>query len=210
MTNNKEIILIGYSGHAYVAAEVLMQTGYALMGYLDKHEQKINPYRLKYLGFEKDDSIMAVFADYGFFPSIGNNAIRRNIYEQFAAKGFSFVQAIHPKANVSSLVTIGPATLVCQGANINPLADLGKGVIINTGAVVEHECEIGDFSHIAPGAVLAGNVVVGHNTFIGANAVVKQGIRIGNNVVVGAGAVVLHDLDENQTYVGNPAKKSVK
>jgi len=48
--------------------------------------------------------------------------------------------------------------------------------------------------------------VVGNSSFIGANAVVKQGVRIGNNVVVGAGAVVLKDIDNNQVFVGNPAR----
>lgn len=210
MKKDKEIILFGYSGHAFVAAEVLLLAGYSLKGYLDTKQQTLNPFGLPYLGIENDESIMSGFITYGFFPSIGNNTIRRKIYEQFAAKGFSFIQAIHPKANVSSLVTIGPASLICQGANINPLVGLGKGVIINTGAVVEHECVIGDFAHVAPGAVLAGNVKVGENSFIGANAVIKQGVRIGNNVMVGAGAVVLHDLNDNQTYFGNPAKKYMK
>jgi sugar O-acyltransferase (sialic acid O-acetyltransferase NeuD family) len=206
MKKNKEIVLFGYSGHAFVAAEVIVKAGYTLMGYLDKQEQDLNPYGLKYLGFEEDASLMNSLYNYAFFPSIGDNNIRRKVFETFIAQGFEFITAIHPKANIASMVMIGQGSLVCQGANINPLVEMGTGVIINTGAVVEHECEIGDFSHIAPGAVLAGNVEVGYNTFIGANAVVKQGVRIGNNVVVGAGAVVLHDLDDNKIYFGNPAK----
>ena len=45
------------------------------------------------------------------------------------------------------------------------------------------------------------------NNFIGAGAVIIQGCKIGKNSIVGAGSVVLHDIEENSTYVGNPARK---
>lgn len=206
MKTDKEIVLFGYSGHAFVVAEALQKMGYQLAGYLEKQEQKFNPYGINYFGFEQNSTLMNTLKNYAFFPSIGNNMIRRKIFMAFSVQGFEFITAIHPNSNLSSLIKIGSGTLICQGANINPLVEIGCGAIINTGAIVEHECKIGNFSHIAPGAVLAGNVVVGENTFIGANSVVKHGVKIGNNIVVGAGAVVLHDLLDNQTYIGNPAK----
>jgi sugar O-acyltransferase (sialic acid O-acetyltransferase NeuD family) len=210
MKGSKEIVLIGYSGHAFVAAEVILKAGYQLAGYLDNHEKLLNPYQLPYLGCEKNEAVFENLGEYDYFPAVGNNIIRRKIYTLINERGYTFIVAIHPRANISSLIKIGSGTLICQGANINPLVKIGKSVIVNTGAVVEHECILGDFSHIAPGAVLAGNVTVGENTFIGANAIVKQGINVGKNVIVGAGAVVLHDLPDNKTYIGNPAKELIK
>ena len=210
MKENKKIILIGYSGHAFVAADAILQAGYNLAGYLEKQEQLFNPYQLNYLGFEEDKTVIETLGQYAFFPAIGNNLIRRKVFSSMKNQGFEFINAIHPKANLSLNIQIGNGTLICQGVNINPLAAIGQGVIVNTGAVIEHECCLNNFVHIAPGAVLAGNVSVGENSFIGANAVIKQGVKIGKNVVVGAGAVVLYDLKDDQTYVGNPAKILLK
>lgn len=206
MSNASKIVLIGYSGHAFVAAEVIQLAGFQLAGYLEKNKMDLNPFDLEYLGFEGDENVMSAFEKPLFFPAIGSNTIRRKIVESLEKSGFHFINAIHPQANISSKVVIDDGTLVCQGANINPLAQIGKAVIINTGAIIEHECKIGDFTHIAPGAVLAGNVSVGKCTFIGANAVVKQGVSIGDNVIVGAGAVVLNDIPDDVSFVGNPAK----
>jgi len=204
--NRNQIVLIGYSGHALVAAEVLMQLGYTIYGYMDKSKLLNNPLSIPYLGFEGNEEDLKKLKGTPVFPSIGDNAIRRKVFELLASNNFEQPNAISPKANISSFCSIGIGTLVCQGACINPFAKIGKAVIINTGAIIEHECSIGDYSHIAPGAVLAGNVAVGKNSFVGANAVIKQGITIGENVVVGAGAVVLKNIPDNSVYAGNPAK----
>lgn len=206
MSKNKEIVLIGYSGHAYVAAETIIQAGYRIMGYLEKKELYHNPYNIKYLGYEEDELVIKGLWQYSLFPAIGDNYLRNKVYDAMKVFNYDFITVIHPKANIASMINLGEGSLICQGANVNPLVTIGRAVIINTGAIIEHECKIGDFAHIAPGAVLAGNVSIGTNTFIGANAVVKQGVCIGKNVVVGAGSVVLNNIPDNHTYAGNPAK----
>jgi len=207
---NKNVLLIGYSGHGLVAAEAIMLAGFELKGYLERQVVSYNPYELEYFGFESDPVVFENIRDFALFPAIGNNKIRQKVYESMVHAGRQFITAVHPKANVTKYASIGNATLICQGACVNPASVIGNGVIINTGAIIEHECKIGDFTHIAPGAVLIGDVSVGTGSFIGANAVIKQGIRIGNNVTVGAGTVVIRDLEDNQTYVGNPAKVLLK
>jgi len=203
----QKIAIIGYSGHAYVVIDTLVQAGYQIIGYFEKEKVKNNPYQLNYLGFEKDYDFSKNANDIRVFPSIGDNSIRKNIITYLLEKNQLIPTAISPKAHIADHVEIGIASLVCQGSCINPLAVIGKGVIINTGAIIEHECSIGSFTHIAPGAVLAGNVSVGECTFIGANASIKQGITIGNNVIIGAGSVVLKNVADNECWVGNPAKK---
>ena len=202
----KEVILVGYSGHAYVAAEALLASGMKLAGYLEKHALAYNPFDLAYLGFEEDDEVLQKLINYEFFPSIGSNNIRAKVCSQLLKAGKTFTNAVHPAANVSTYAVLGSGILICRGSNINPLTKIGNGVIINTGAIIEHECKIADFAHIAPGAVLAGNVHVGAYSFIGANSVVKEGVKIGENVIVGAGAVVLNNIPDNQIVVGNPVK----
>ncbi len=208
----KKIALFGYSGHGFVVAEATLLSGHHLAGYCDISEVTYNPFSLTYLGSEQDNTVLgnlSVIAEAAVI-GIGNNAIRRQVFDLLQRQGLAVAVIQHPAARVSAYATIGAGTFIAAGAVINPLAAIGAGVIANTGCIVEHECKIGDFAHIAPGAVLAGNVTVGQNAFIGANAVVKQGIMIGDNVTIGAGSVVLNDIPDNEIWAGNPAKKLQK
>ena len=49
---DKDSILIGYSGHAFVVAETALENETFIIGYSEKREVKLNPFNLKYLGCE--------------------------------------------------------------------------------------------------------------------------------------------------------------
>ncbi|GAB2829403.1 acetyltransferase [Ferruginibacter profundus] len=201
------MILIGYSGHAFVAYGIFTAAGKKITGYCDNEEKQYNPFALPYWGKENSDVAMAAFATAGFFIAIGDNTIREKVYRALAANNLYPGNAVHPSAVIDASATIAATgVMIAANAVINPLAKIGVGAICNTGSIIEHECVVGDFAHIGPGAVLCGNVKLGHNSFVGANAVVKQGISIGNNVMIGAGAVVLKNVPDNVTVVGVPAQ----
>lgn len=207
MRSQNKIAFIGYSGHAFVCVETAQLLNYDILGYYDFSEAIINPYRLPFLGveegFEKNEGLL--------FGSIGDNYIREKVYKKISVlKDGMFITLQHPSAIVSNTARIGTNSFVSAGAIINSLSTIEIGCVINTGAIVEHECKIGAFVHIAPGAVLLGNVSVGERSFVGAGAVIKQGVSIGKDVIIGAGAVVINDISDNQTFVGNPAKKLIK
>lgn len=200
----KDIIIIGYSGHALVVIDLFLQSGRTIVGYCDKEEKSDNPYYLPYLGSENSQKARVALRDAEYFVAIGNNSIRKLLQESLpgtAAICLDVSARLGIGAEYSSGCLIGVNTVV------NPFAKIGRGAIINTAAVVEHECVIGDFAHIAPGAVLAGNVTVGEGAFVGAGAVVKQGVSIGDWAVIGAGAVVIRNVPAGATVVGNPARE---
>ncbi len=208
----KRIALLGYSGHAYVVADAISEMGGEIIGYFNRSQANLNPFNLDYLGDEQQyfSSSKLGWQEVLFFVCIGDNKIRKKIYEQLTGMGHVSTLVLHPRSMVSNFANIDLGTFVAAGAMINAMANVGKGAIINTGAVIEHECEVGNYAHIAPGAVLAGSVHVGEGSFIGANAVVKQGVSIGKNAIVGAGTVVVNDVPDNQVWVGNPAKNLKK
>jgi sugar O-acyltransferase (sialic acid O-acetyltransferase NeuD family) len=204
---DSKIILIGYSGHAYVAHGILTSTGKDVYAYFDNIAKKDNPFNLEYLGNENSEKAFLALSKNNFFIAIGDNHIRRKVYEHLAIKNIYPINAIHTSAIIYSSATIGKyGVMISAGVIINPLSKIGNGVICNTGSIIEHDCIVEDFVHIAPGAILCGNVVVGENTFIGAGSVVKQGISIGKNVVIGAGSVIIKDIPDNATAYGNPAQ----
>ena len=199
------MIIIGYSGHAFVVNEIYNSLKIQISGYFDNEQKAFNPFNLKYLGSEKENIFLLQKSH--FFIAIGDNLIRKKIYNSLAQQNLFPINAIHPNSIVSSSAEIQKnGVMISAGCIVNPLVKIGNGVICNTGSIIEHECIIEDFAHIGPGAILCGNVQVGENSFIGAGAVIRQGIKIGKNVMVGAGAVVVKHVMDDSTVVGCPAK----
>lgn len=210
MSKNKTIYFLGYSGHAYVAIELAISKGYYVKGYFDRQENSDNPYNIQYFGNEEIIDLKSFVKDGYVFPAMGSNAIRKRLYSLLKESKIKQLVLAHPTAFISDTAVIGESTLINPKVSINALASIGKACIINTGSIIEHECRVGDYSHIAPGAVLAGNVKIGENCFIGAKSVLKQGVSIADNVIIGAGSVVLKNIEEEGTWVGNPAKQLIK
>ena len=205
MLDNK-FILIGYSGHGKVVADAALENGFNIIGYAEKIIIENNPFNLKYLGDEKEESFIGWQLDADFLIGIGENSIREKIFQILINRGREVATLISSTSIISKYSTIGNGTFISNNVTINASAKIGMNVILNTGCIVEHDCNIENSAHIAPGAVLAGNVTIGERSFIGANAVLKQGVVIGKDVIVGAGAVVLHDIPDNMKIVGNPGR----
>ena len=207
MMQKGAISLFGYSGHAYVAADIFNATGHQIGGYLTAEPAVKNPYNLDYLGFEENTDDLDRIAGKPYFVAVGDNFIRRKISE-VCARFFNYppVSAVHPSSAISTTATIGSGVMVGTHTAVNACARIGNGVICNTAAVIEHECRIGNFAHIAPGTVLCGNVTIGENTLVGAGSVVIPGITVGKNVTIGAGTVVTKNIPDNMKVVGNPQR----
>jgi acetyltransferase EpsM len=204
--DKKAIAIIGYSGHAFVVAEILIEQGFKLDFYIDKKEITHNPYGLKYLGCETDNDFQGWELDVSYALGIGNNLLREKTAQIVIDKNKALQKVISNYSSISKMAQIGNGVVISRGALVNALAQVEDYVILNTGCIIEHECIIKRAAHIGPGAVLAGNVSVGWRTFVGANTVIKQGIKIGDDVVIGAGSVVINDIPNNTKIVGNPTR----
>ncbi len=201
------MILIGYSGHAFVVYGILHAAGKKVMGYCDVAEKDYNPFGLQYFGTENSEAGLAAIKEHGYFIAVGDNQLRKKIYDSLAQNNSTLINAIHPSALIDPSASIATqGVMIAANATINPLASIATGAICNTGCIIEHECVVGEFAHIGPGAVLCGNVKIGDGTFVGANAVIRQGVTVGKNAMIGAGAVVVRDVPDNVTVVGVPAK----
>lgn len=201
------MVLIGYGGHAFVAYSIFNAAGKSVTGYFDNEKKEYNPLNLLYLGSEKSENALNILKTNDFFISVGDNNIRKNIYDYLASKQRLPANAVHPSSIISKdSPLISKGVMISAGVIINPLTRIADGVICNTGCIIEHECVIGPFSHIGPGAILCGNTKIGKKTFIGAGAVIRQGITIGDNAMVGAGSVVVKNIPDNTTVIGCPAR----
>jgi len=204
--SDKEVILVGYSGHAYVVADTILDIGLNIVGYSDIVESNSNPYNLIYLGFETESNFIGWSREIPFALGIGDNKLRQKISNLITEKGKVIQTIIDKTAVISKTASIGSGTFVNKNVTVNSLAKIGKNVILNTGCIIEHECILHDAVHIAPGGVLAGNVTIGERSFVGANSVIKQGINIGKDVIIGAGSVIITNIPDGKKVVGNPGR----
>lgn len=106
----------------------------------------------------------------------------------------------------NKLMAVFCGCIIGRGAEFGPGFVLvhSQGVVIN-GAVrggrdvkIEHQVTIGAEKRQSP--------LIGDGVFIGAGAKVVGAVTIGSRARVGANAVVVHDVPEDTTVVGIPAR----
>lgn len=201
----EKIIVLGNGGHSHSVCDILLQTGiYKIAGLIAMDRTDIMGIRV--LG---DDSQLDVLYQQGIkkaFVAIGNNQVRKKLTEKLYNIGFELVNAISPKAVISSFANIGVGVAIMPGAVVNAYADIGDGSIINTNSSIDHDVRVGKFCHIAPGCAVCGTTTIGNGSFIGVGSSLIDGISIGENVMIGAGAAVITDIESNCLAAGVPAK----
>jgi len=207
----EKVVIIGGGPHAKVIIDILQQVShqYEIVGYVSLYNDG-ELLGVPYLG---DDSVWLSLKSEGinyFTVAVGDNRIRKKLFEKLVAVGLQPLTLISPAAYVSPSATIGQGVVVMPGAVINTCVEVGQNVIVNTRASIDHDCIISSHTHIAPGTTLAGSVFVGEGSFLGTGSSVIPEIRIEEWVTIGAGSVVISNISSNVTVVGVPAKKILK
>jgi sugar O-acyltransferase (sialic acid O-acetyltransferase NeuD family) len=206
-----KVILLGAGGHAQVVADIVRSQGRAgenivFGGYLDDRADRLSS------GMSAD--ILGTIAGLAniehdaLVVAIGNNSMRRDLFDRARESGARFTIAKHPAATVAADVSVGPGSMICAGVVINTGSMVGANTIVNTSASVDHHCRVGDHVHIGPGVHLGGEVTIGEGVLVGIGAIVLPGRTVGDWAVVGAGAVVVDDVAPKTTVIGVPARCS--
>lgn len=201
---NKQLVIIGASGHGKVAADIAkkMDVWEKIIFLDDFSEDKLI---LDYPIIGKTDLKNNYKNDSDFFVAIGNQKVRRQMIEELFDNKFNITTLIHPSAILDDTVIIDQGSIVMAGVVINSSVSVGKGCIINTSTSIDHDCQIANYVHLSPGVHLAGNVNIGKNTWLGIGSKVINNIDIAEDIIVGAGAVVVLNLHKEGTYKGVPA-----
>jgi sugar O-acyltransferase (sialic acid O-acetyltransferase NeuD family) len=205
-----KVLIIGSGGHARVTADILLvMKGLEPLGFVSRADalKRDGPQGLPILG---DDDIVETIEHDRVVVAIGENGLRKRVFDRLVGAGEKPVSAIHPTAIIASDVIVGAGCVICAGAIVNTGSRIGDNVILNTGCTVDHDCIVGNHAHIAPGVNLAGNVLVGEGVFVGIGSSVVQGVVLGEWVTVGAGAAVVSDVAANIVAVGVPARAVIK
>jgi serine O-acetyltransferase len=105
------------------------------------------------------------------------------------------------------------------GIEIHPGAHFGRRVFIDhgMGVVIGETAVVGDDVLMYKGVLLGGTSLekkkrhptIGNNVVLGSNAIILGDVVVGNNARVAAASVVTHDVPENATAIGVPARISL-
>lgn len=121
---------------------------------------------------------------------------------------------VHPQANVTGDVIIGPQCYIGPGAVLR--GDWGR-IVLEEGVNVQENCVVHMFpqtetrlkkmAHIGHGAIIHGGTVE-ENVLVGMNAVVMDNCVIGAGSIVGALSFVPQNtvVPPRSIFVGNPGK----
>lgn len=144
------------------------------------------------------------------FLGIGDNLLRKKIFELVSGWGYVFPNLISGYAILANTQKLGIGNFFAPFVNIGPNSRIGDNNIFNTGSNLEHDASIGSHSHVGPGAIVLGGGSIGDKCLLGSNSTVLQKVSVHRSVTVGAGSVVNRSIREsNVTYAGAPAKKII-
>lgn len=202
------IVIIGDGGHSKVVKDIIVSNKrYTIVGYLDdKYERETYMDNSYYGPISYIYEIVQQFHEVKLIIAIGDNKIRKEIWERLSLSNDYYETFIHETAIVSPSVKIGKGTVVMPNVVIQADACIGNHNIVNTGAIVEHDNRLEDFIHISPHATLTGEVTVKKGSHIGAGATIIPKVYVEEWATIGAGAVVTKNIPAYCTAVGVPAK----
>jgi UDP-perosamine 4-acetyltransferase len=144
--------VIGSGGHARVVASLLAVTPTFVVPGPSAGADEITEAEL--LG--RPDALRAG----DVYVGIGDNRVRRMLFERFAGVGARMPSLVAPTAFVARDAVIGDGVVICPGAVVGAAARIGANVIVNTLSGVDHDCAVGDHTQITVGVTLAGAVRV--------------------------------------------------
>lgn len=122
-------------------------------------------------------------------------------------RGGEFVNIIHPSANVAPTARLGTGIVVGAFTTISINTLIKDDVLIQDHCNVGHDGAIEAYTHLYVGVKLCGRNMVGMMSTLFTGSLVYPDVKIGKNCVVGAGSVVNRKVKDNETVLGNPAKK---
>ena len=142
------------------------------------------------------------------FVAVGQNEIRKRIFEESQQKNYELVSYISSKANTWDNLRVGKNCFIGEGSTLQPFVEIGDNSILFA-ANIGHHSRIGN-NVLVSAMTLGGNVEIGDNCFLGMNSTVAQNVKIGENTIIGMGCSISINTAPHSVYtVKGTSKRKV-
>lgn len=197
----EELFILGAGGHAITVAEVAIA-----------NNPNIN---ITFIGESSQNTIFnfPVVSEIknpmskNFIVGVGDNSLRKRLYENSIAAGMLPVSIVSKQAYIGLESRIGEGSFIGNGCITGAMSKIGRNCILNTNSQISHEAILGDCSQMGPSSAVGGKSKISQNVFIGIGGIVIDRIKICDDVTIGANSTVINDIDRPGTYVGSPVRK---
>lgn len=204
------VLIFGAGSVGLTALDLFQRNGVIVYGLLDDkkdlHGKEFGD--VSVLGETDDDGFLKLIGQKcEAFVAISDTRVRKRLVKMLNdRRKVQPVNAIHDKAIVSTLATLGHGNLISANVVVNPYASIGQHCLLQSNVLIDTQAKLGDYVHVGAGSTINSNVVLEEGAFVGTGVTIVAGVTIGKNARVGAGSVVIEDVDANATVFGNPAK----
>jgi len=184
-----KLIIVGAGGHGRCCLDIAREK-YDEIIFLDDGlvGQTVND--CKVVG--KINEMKTLFPEYlDIFIAVGNNAFRKQLFNQVKEIGYNIITLISNEATVSKYASIKQGSVIFPHAVIEPNAMIGNNCIICANATINHDAIIHDDCLIYSNTVIRPNVIIHELTRIGSNCTVTFGKEIEEGSDVKDGEVVI-------------------
>lgn len=212
---SKKVLIMGGGGNASVIAFAIIDANnrgdksLEFVGYINDRDgvDEIEGYPV--VGGLKNIPRL-IEEGYYFINAIGKIGVQQDrvhLLESLNIPDDRFVTFIHPLAYVAPNVELGVGCVVMPNVSISPGTKIGKCTRIMVNAIIGHNNTIGDYCFFAAHSCTGAYLKIEDGVFVSLNATVREFLLLKKYSTVGMGAVLLKNTEENEIWVGNPAKK---
>ena len=184
-----KLIIVGAGGHGRCCLDIAREK-YDEIIFLDDGlvGQTVND--CKVVG--KINEMKTLFPEYlDIFIAVGNNAFRKQLFNQAKEIGYNIITLISNEATVSKYASIKQGSVIFPHAVIEPNAMIGNNCIVCANATINHDAIIHDNCLIYSNTVIRPNVIIHGLTRIGSNCTVTFGKEIEEGSDIQDGEVVI-------------------
>ncbi len=133
----------------------------------------------------KINDIKRLYEEYHqLIVTIGNNKLRKQIYEEAENIGYELPNIIVPSAYISPYASIGSGCVILNNVVIQNNAKVGNSVILNPGVEIHHDSTIGNYVVVYTNTVVRSLAKVGDRAHLGST------LTIGNRVIIPEDSII--------------------
>ena len=187
------LLIIGAGGHGQCCMTIAERMKiFDKISFLDDDER----YELSDIVVGKIEDLDKFVNDYdSVFVAIGNNEVRKKLYDKARFLGYKLPILIDPNASVSKYCYIGEGSVIFPCAVLETNCHVAKGCIISSNTTINREAYISDYVSIHSNSVIRKRAHIGESTLIEGRCVISPDIIIKPYSYISEGRVVNNDKE---------------